>query len=122
MKFQTVLFFLVPFVLTFLGCNSNASDDNNKNVSVAQHEIVKGEQLIQGSDCTTCHSVSDAGVGPSFVQIASKYGSDKNNVEYLFTKIISGGSGVWGQTPMLPHPAIYKDDAVLMTKYILSQK
>ena len=36
-------------------------------------------------------------VGPGFAEIAKKY---PGKADYLQTKIKSGGSGVWGETPM----------------------
>jgi cytochrome c len=43
-------------------------------------------------------------------------------VSHLADKIISGGSGVWGEIPMIPHPSISKDDAQTMVKYVLLLK
>jgi len=40
----------------------------------------------------------------------------------LASKIIDGGSGVWGQVPMQAHPNISKEHAKEMVKYILSFK
>jgi cytochrome c len=59
-------------------------------------------------------------IGPSYQEIAGKY-SDKD-VELLASKIIEGGSGVWGGVPMSAHPQVSKEDATKMVKYILSQK
>ena len=40
----------------------------------------------------------------------------------LSNKVIAGGQGVWGQVPMAAHPAIVKEDAEKMIKYILLLK
>jgi cytochrome c len=40
----------------------------------------------------------------------------------LASKIIKGGSGVWGAIPMTPHPQISEDDAKQMVKYVLLLK
>ncbi len=40
----------------------------------------------------------------------------------LAAKIIKGGSGVWGQVPMTPHPNLSVADAEQMVKYILLLK
>jgi cytochrome c len=82
----------------------------------------KGEQLISSSDCLTCHKVDAKIVGPSYVDVANKYPATDENIEMLASKIIAGGSGSWGEIPMAPHPAISKDDAKEMVKYILALK
>jgi cytochrome c len=41
-------------------------------------------------------------------------------VDYLAKKIITGGSGVWGETVMAAHPQLAVKDAVEIVKYILS--
>ena len=81
-----------------------------------------GEQLISSSDCLTCHKVDAKIVGPSYTDVANKYAATDENIEMLASKIIAGGSGSWGEIPMAPHPAITKDDAKEMVKYILALK
>lgn len=82
----------------------------------------KGEQLIAASDCLTCHKIDTKLVGPSYNEVANKYPATDANIDMLANKIIQGGSGVWGEIPMTPHPAISTDDAKEMVKYILSLK
>ena len=75
------------------------------------------------SDCATCHKINERLVGPSFKEIANKYaGADAAMVDSLAGKVISGGAGVWGQIPMTPHPALSKEDAVTVVKYVLLLK
>ena len=88
----------------------------------AKKEPMAGEALIKGSDCLACHNVTKKIVGPAYVNVAAKYAATAENIDYLAGKIIEGGSGVWGAIPMSPHPAISKDDAKEMAKYILSLK
>jgi len=82
----------------------------------------KGEQLISGSDCLTCHKVDAKIVGPSYIDVANKYEATDANIEMLAGKIINGGSGSWGEIPMAPHASLSTDDAKEMVKYILSLK
>lgn len=82
----------------------------------------KGAQLISSSDCLTCHKVDQKIVGPSYKEVAQKYEANEANVSYLAGKIIKGGSGVWGEIPMTPHPTLSEDDAKEMANYILSLK
>lgn len=82
----------------------------------------KGEQLISKSDCLACHKLDEKLVGPAYTAVAGKYSDTEANINYLAGKIIAGGAGVWGEIPMTPHPALSKEDAKEMAKYILSLK
>lgn len=93
-----------------------------KPVAAAKKEPMKGEGLIKGSDCLACHNETKKIVGPAYVNVAAKYPATEENIDHLAGKIIEGGSGVWGAIPMSPHPAISKEDAREMVKYILSLK
>ena len=83
----------------------------------------KGAELISNSNCSTCHKEQEKVIGPAFADIAEKYKSSPSGiVDTLANKIIKGGSGVWGTTPMTGHPEISMDDARTIVKYILSVK
>lgn len=81
---------------------------------------LSGDQIIETLDCSGCHSVNERMIGPSYKEIAEKY--SQKDIELLASKIIEGGSGVWGGVPMSPHPQVSKEDAKKMVEYILSQK
>lgn len=81
-----------------------------------------GLELVAKSDCWSCHKVSETAIGPSYKDVAAKYEPTQANYELLAGKIIKGGTGVWGQVPMNPHPDISTEDAIAMTKYILLLK
>ncbi len=80
----------------------------------------KGLALIAKNDCLTCHKVDEKLIGPAYRDVANKY-TDKD-IPMLAAKIIKGGSGVWGQVPMTPHPNLSVADAEQMVKYILLLK
>ncbi len=118
-------------------CNSAEQSESTNDASVAVEQPAaeaptsettvavgseKGEQLISTSDCLTCHKVDSKIVGPSYIEVANKYEATAANIEMLASKIISGGSGNWGEIPMSPHPAVTTDDAKEMVKYILALK
>ncbi|WP_209328804.1 c-type cytochrome [Lunatimonas salinarum] len=75
---------------------------------------------MEGSDCFTCHEEHNRMVGPSFEEIAHKYEGDKSVYPYLSQKIREGGSGVWGDTPMNPHPQLSDADIKPMLDYIMT--
>lgn len=89
-------------------------------VSEPAQSNLSGDQIIETLDCSGCHSVSERMIGPSYQEIAGKY--TEKDVELLASKIIEGGSGVWGGVPMAAHPQVSKEDAKKMVEYILSQK
>lgn len=112
--------------------NSISSDDIRISLNyVAAHEFTDkseighqknttqiGKQLIDGSDCRACHGVSEKVNGPSYQSIASKY-SDKD-IDYLVKRVIDGGAGVWGESPMSAHPQLSVKDVTSIVEYILS--
>lgn len=82
----------------------------------------KGLNLIAKSDCLGCHKIREASTGPAYGDIANKYENNETTIDNLADKVIKGGQGVWGQVPMAAHPALSKDDARQMVKYIMLLK
>ena len=86
-------------------------------------EYKEGLELISKSDCFTCHKIDEPLTGPTYRDVANKYASQgAAAVPQLAEKIIKGGTGVWGEVPMLPHPSLSQADAEKMVKYILLLK
>lgn len=82
-----------------------------------------GLALIAKSDCLTCHKVDEPLTGPSYRDVANKYADQAPGiVPQLAEKIIKGGTGVWGEVPMLPHATLSQADAETMVRYILLLK
>ena len=82
--------------------------------------FANGKKLIEASDCKACHSVDKKSIGPAYREVAAKYKGNDKAVEQLVKKVIAGGSGVWGETPMAGHPQLSTADASEMVKYILN--
>jgi len=80
----------------------------------------EGKTIIDNADCKACHAIDKKVNGPSYKDIAGKYGT--KDTGYLINKIINGGSGVWGETMMVAHPTISNNDAKKIVDYILSLK
>jgi cytochrome c len=85
-------------------------------------DIDQGKNLISKSDCLACHQVKVKVVGPAYSAVAAKYPATEANVDQLAAKVIKGGAGVWGPTPMPAHAALSEADAKKMVRYILSLK
>jgi cytochrome c len=86
----------------------------------ASAAFATGKKLIQASDCMACHSIDKKSIGPTYRDVANKYKGDNSALEKLTKKVISGGSGVWGETAMAGHPQLSTADASEMVKYILN--
>ena len=94
-----------------------ASTDPSSNPDYA-----KGLELIGASDCLTCHKVDETSTGPAYRDVANKYTASEAIIDTLAGKIITGGSGNWGSIPMTAHPALSKEDAKQMVKYVMLLK
>ncbi|WP_339870017.1 PQQ-dependent sugar dehydrogenase [uncultured Algoriphagus sp.] len=79
-----------------------------------------GRNLIETSDCKSCHQYSETSIGPSYDAVAGKYENIPENIDMLVDKIINGGSGVWGEHAMSAHPQLSKADAKRMVDYIMN--
>lgn len=82
--------------------------------------IAEGKVLVDGNDCKTCHHPTNKIIGPAHTDVAKKYDFTEENVKLLANKIIQGGSGVWGDIMMNPHPNVSQEDAEKMARYVLS--
>ncbi len=84
-------------------------------------KTAEGKKLMEDSDCKACHLMKEKSAGPAYMQIAEKYVTEKEAaVTKLATRIIKGGSGVWGETLMSAHPQVSQKEAEAMVRYILS--
>jgi cytochrome c len=130
---KKAIFLLSIGTASILACNSSGGSKETKTDSAAVAPAPapaadsKGLELIGASDCTTCHRLhketAGVAIGPSYSEVAAKYApAADTTVDRLVSKIIAGGSGVWGTTPMTPHPALTPADVKVMVTYILSLK
>jgi cytochrome c len=90
-----------------------------KKASAANDPNAKVIALIKGSGCIACHSFGDNKlVGPGYKEIAGKYAGKKDMISELTTRIIKGGSGVWGSIPMPPQ-TISEADAKMIAEWVV---
>jgi cytochrome c len=136
---------LLPFavIAMLVACNSSsdnatsttdssstsATNTDTSTATPAATDITQDPNYSAGlaieakSDCATCHKINEKLVGPAFKEIATKYaGADDTKIDSLASKVINGGAGNWGQVPMTPHPALSKEDARTVVKYVLLLK
>lgn len=89
---------------------------------VAHPDYDPGLALVVDNDCYNCHKVDEKLVGPPYKEVAKKYAGQADAIDQLANKIMTGGSGVWGDTAMTPHPTVTQEDAVKIVKYIMLLK
>ncbi|PWK77210.1 cytochrome c [Mucilaginibacter oryzae] len=128
---KKIYYLMLPLALV-AACKGNSSDENKggsdsaKAVNVtakarnsdADTNVMKigteptggeagsamGQKLMASSDCNTCHHTDSKLIGPAFQDVASRYPASKANISMLAKKVITGGSGHWGNIAMTPHP------------------
>lgn len=106
------------------GGDSSSGDKKQADSGLSSNpDYQKGLELIAKSDCLTCHKVDETLTGPKYRDVANKYaGMPDTIIGHLAGKIIHGGTGVWGQVYMTPHPTLSRENAEAMVKYILLLK
>ena len=72
---------------------------------IGSSAALASEAIIKKARCVACHAVDKKLVGPAYKDVAARYRGDAEAPARLFAKVRSGGSGNWGEIPMLPHPS-----------------
>jgi cytochrome c len=75
--------------------------------------------LVQKYACVACHQTSTKLVGPSWREVAARYGTGKGTSEQLVASVKSGSSGKWGPMPMPPQVQVPDAELELLVKWIL---
>ncbi|THH39653.1 PQQ-dependent sugar dehydrogenase [Neolewinella litorea] len=97
-------------------------------IEIAQNHVssdewviyARGKELINESDCLSCHREDVSSVGPSYQAVAEKYAGDPSMKPVIVKRIIEGSVGLWGDHAMSAHPDLSERDAGMMVDYILS--
>ncbi|MGJ8725113.1 MAG: PQQ-dependent sugar dehydrogenase [Roseibacillus sp.] len=79
-----------------------------------------GYALLGEAICLSCHQTQEKSIGPTYLDVATKYRGDKNAGKLLAKKIREGGVGVWGEIPMPPNPQYNREQLSQMVDAILS--
>ena len=75
--------------------------------------------LAKKYGCANCHTIDKKVVGPAWQDVANKYKGDAGAAAHLATKIVKGGSGVWGVIPMPDNPKISDPEVSELVTFIL---
>lgn len=78
--------------------------------------------LATSKNCMACHAVDKKLVGPAYKEVAAKYAGQKDAVDKLSTKIMKGGSGVWGPVPMPANTQVNEAEAKKLAAWVLTLK
>ncbi len=81
-----------------------------------------GLALMRASTCFACHMADTPSAGPPYKTVALKYRDDPAASGRLAQKVLNGGTGVWGQIPMPPHPQHSIEQILPMINWVLSLK
>ena len=85
-----------------------------------ENQFAKAFTILRQSDCFNCHAVQQKLSGPSFRDIAAKYGASATTYERLSKKIMQGSRGVWGDSQQMPaHPNLKKEAATALARLVI---
>lgn len=85
-----------------------------------EKQVEKAFILMKQNGCLNCHSLQYKLAGPSFRDIATKYGATTATYEKLSEKILKGSHGVWGDGPQMPaHLNLKKEEALVLAKLVV---
>jgi cytochrome c len=113
MRFAAHLF---PRLAIALGLVATAAHARDAPLTPAQ-----AKQLFNAYGCNACHAVDEARIGPPYRAVALRYANPSPvTIEWLATKIVSGGAGSWGAVPMVSNPRLSLRDAQAAARWILS--
>ena len=80
----------------------------------------KGKSLIESNDCLSCHRMDIRSIGPSYMEVAEKYGKDPKGQQEIANRIIEGSVGIWGEHAMSAHPNLTPQEAGQIVDYVMS--
>lgn len=103
---------LLPLIIAAILLTGNAQGD---------------EALVKSKNCMACHAVDARRIGPTYKEIARRYGGQKDVEAMLAGKIIKGSKGAWKQelkaeVLMPPNARVKPEEAARIVQWILGLK
>ena len=80
------------------------------------------QALATAKNCMACHAIDKKVLGPAYKDVAKKYAGQKDAAAKLATKVMKGGSGVWGAVSMPANPQGNEAEANKLVAWILTLK
>jgi cytochrome c len=84
--------------------------------------VLASPELARSKNCNACHHVERKMIGPAFKAIAERYANDESARKSLSEKVIKGGAGNWGPTPMPPQASVSPAEAEALVTWILTRQ
>lgn len=82
--------------------------------------VLASPELARSKNCVACHHPERKMIGPAYKAVAERYAKDEAGAKALSEKVIKGGAGNWGSTPMPPQASVTPAEAETLVKWILS--
>lgn len=83
---------------------------------------IASQALATSKNCMACHALDKKLVGPAYKEVAQKYAGQKDAASKLASKIMKGGSGVWGAIPMPANTQVNEAEAKTLATWVLTLK
>jgi cytochrome c len=81
----------------------------------------EARKFFNAEGCKSCHAVEEFRIGPTYQMIAMRYqNAAPETIERLSLKVLHGGAGAWGNTPMISHPYVSIEEAERIVRWILA--
>jgi cytochrome c len=81
------------------------------------------QALLKVKGCPSCHQRAARNVGPSYQDIAARYGSGPQATATITASILGGSAGKWGGTAQMPaFGALSEAQLRTLADWILAQK
>ncbi|WP_419213579.1 c-type cytochrome [Maribacter sp. X9] len=94
----------------------------NKKIEATKKEADHdGLSLMMGSTCFSCHGDKEIMTGPSFSEIAERYGKNPKSTKLLAGSILSGSEGKWSNIKMPANPGLSVEETEKIAAFILAQ-
>lgn len=105
----------------FKGLNTAEEGEETVAADPAAEADAAMEKVLTQNGCLGCHGIDKKMIGPAYTDVAAKYASRDDAVDYLVGKIRNGGSGVWGGM-MPPMQQVSEDQARDIATWVLARK
>jgi cytochrome c len=89
----------------------------------ARTRFAVARSFIAAANCGLCHQIDQPSLGPSFHQVAERYGDQEDAVPTLVASIRGGSTGKWGTGASMPaHPAMTASQASMIAQFVLDSR
>lgn len=82
-------------------------------------QALANQAMAQRYTCVACHQPSVKTVGPSWRDIAARYGDGKGTAAQLASSIKAGSTGKWGPMPMPAQAQVPDADLQALAQWVL---